>query len=304
MSTTTGPPNPDDGTLDPCLKALYQAQEPAEFFRLYYEALLAEYFQTSDPHKLFEAGFIRKYSTQISDPQTVKCSKRVHTQLRKFVGELDPALQGDIEGRYKAAISAINKARRNISHIEKVLDIVAFRVILYGPFSEQELVSFCYQYLNKVCTHFISKGFTLCESSPVSGTLDKESETYKKMIHPTPSDLDSIKWLGPLRVKDYIESPKKNTYSRIHLALMAPNGYTFELQICTMASHVRAEEGDPLDTTGTLDHTSYKLDKYKNGIICDPTRISMPGFTTSMDPNGQLILHDHIGILIPKKIVV
>ena len=300
LSTTV---HEQEQTPDLCLRALYQATDKEEFFRLYTEALLEDYHLTNNPLSLREAGFILKYAAQIENPRFSKSSKSVHAKLLQLSQSLDPKLKADVEGRCKAAISTINKVRKKINHLEEILDIFAFRVVLYGPFDEQRLISFCYQYLNTVCKYFFGKGYLPCKASPVSDTIDKESEAYKKLVHPSQSDVESIKWIGPQRVKDYIESPKKNTYSRIHIALVAPDGYTFELQICTLASHARAEEGDSIDTTGTLDHNTYKRETYPNGVVCDPTQVNMPGFTAVIDPKtGDIILHDFIGLMVPKQI--
>ena len=288
---------------DLCLQALYRATDPEDFFHLYTEALLQDYSTSNNPNSLREAGFVRKYAAQIENPKFKKASKNVHATLSKFPQELDPKLKADVEGRCKATISTINKGKKKINHLEEILDIFAFRVVLYGPFDEPRLISFCYQYLNTVCKYFLSLGYLPCKASPVSDIIDKESEAYKQLVHPSQSDVDSIKWIGPQYVKDYIESPKKNTYSRIHVAFTAPDGYTFELQICTLASHARAEEGDSIDTTGTLDHDTYKRETYPDGVVCDPTRINMPGFTAVIDPKtGDIVLHDLIGLMVPKKI--
>lgn len=289
---------------DLCLQALYRATDPEDFFRLYAEALLQDYSASNNINSLREAGFVRKYAAQIASPKFIKASKHVHAKLHQLSQDLDPKLKDVVEGRCKAAISTINKGKKNIEHLEEILDIFAFRVVLYGPFDEQRLISFCYQYLNTVCKYFLKQGYLPCKASPVSDTIDKESEAYKQLVHPSQSDIDSIKWIGSKYVKDYVETPKANTYSRLHIAFTSPEGFTFELQICTLAQHVRAEEGDTIDSTGTLDHNSYKLKAYPEAVVCDPLQIkNMPGFTAVIDPKtGDIILHDFIGLMVPKQI--
>ncbi len=263
------------------------------------------YQSENDPHALLEAGFVRSYASQISNPFFIETSKKEHCRLKKFGAELHPELESDVEGRCKSAVSTINKAKTYIDRLDEIIDIHAFRVILYGPFTEQELVSFCYAYLDKVAKFYLSKGYILCKASMVSNTLDKNSEAYKNLVTPTDADRKLISWIPPHRFKDYIDSPKVNLYQSLHAAFMAPNGFQFELQIRTFAMNVAAEEGDSKQgDKDTLAHPNYKSNKYPDPVTFGRHKVKIPGYAVVTDPvTGKDIVHDKIGLEIPKPIV-
>lgn len=301
----TIPSTPQDS---PCLFAhcLYRATSKQEFFRLYEDELMRVYKDTQDTNALLEAGFVKYYASQISNKPFIRSSKQVHSQLQKFVPELDPQLGSNVEGRCKAVVSTINKAKTYIDHLGDIIDIFAFRVVLFGPFSEQELVSFCYKFLDRAAKFYTSNGYILCQSSPVSNTLAPDSKDWDKIAHPTDEDLKLISWLGPKRKKDYIAAPKENMYQSLHAAFVSPDGFLFELQIRTWNMHIMAEEGDSeKGADDTLSHGRYKKTKYPNGVIFDPLKVKeLPGFTALVDPEtGKLVIHDTIGLMIPQKII-
>lgn len=299
---------PNDTQDSNCLFAqcLYRAKSKQEFFQLYADELMKLYQASNDTNALVKAGFVKYYASQISNPKFLRASKQVYAQLQKLVTELDPNLIDDVEGRCKAIESTINKADLYIDRLSDINDIFAFRVVLDGPFTEEELVSFCYKFLDKACKHYLSNGYILCRASPVSNTLDPNSEDWKKVVHPTEEDLKRISWISPRQKKDYIATPKSNMYQSLHVAFISPDGFVFELQIRTLRMHCRAEEGDiDKGANDTLSHYHYKEGKYPNGVSYDPRKVTgIPGFIVVEDPeSGKLIIYDNIGLTVPLKII-
>lgn len=297
--------SPNQQEQDPCLfaRCLYQVNDMLEFFQLYSDELMK--LSENDPHALLEAGFVRSYASQIANPYFLETSKKEHARLQKFAFELHPKLKANVEGRCKSAKSAIDKAKENIDDLDLIMDIHAFRVVMYGPFTEQEQVSLCYAFLDKVAKFYLSKGYILCKATPVSNTLDKNSEAYKKLVTPTDADRKLISWIAPDRYKDYIDNPKNNLYQSLHLALRAPNGFLFELQIRTFMMDFVSKEGDSkAGDKDDLAHPNYKAKKYPDAITFDRSKVHIPGYAVAVDPvTGKEIVRDTVGLEVPRPII-
>lgn len=284
-------------------QCLYQAKDMPEFFRLYSDELMK--LSENNPHALMKAGFVRSYASQTTNQYFLQASQEEYSRLQKVSSEIHPNLRANVEGRCKSVKAAFDKADKYIDALDTIHDIYAFRIVLYGPFSEQEQISFCYSLLDRVVKHYLSMGYILCKATNVSDVLDKESDDYKKLVTPTLDDRRLISWIPPDRYKDYIDTPKSNLYQSLHLALRAPTGFQFELQIRTFLMDVVSKEGDiSSNDINALSHTNYKAKKYPNGVTFDRSQVHIPGYLVAKDPStGKQIVCDTIGLEVPRPII-
>lgn len=164
---------------------------------------------------------------------------KLFATLRKWIDELYKILNNNlpdnvfftIECRTKSLQSTMRKILKNYLEGTSIdlFDLVAFRIILDSPDSEDIQEKHCYE-VKDLCTSFFKAKFcTLCKPIKLIGN-------------------DEL-------VKDYILVPKENGYKSIHLAFKTVNNDIFEAQIRTLDMHERSE-------FGIAEHSGYKDKEY------------------------------------------
>ena len=211
-------------------------------------------------------------------------------ELKERVRELckEQDISVELSRRRKSFIGLNEKIVRSIKEgipLEKVQDMLGFRLVaLTGKKDDINSVKLCYEILCRIISYFvIERGCLLRIAEPVVDT-GFNHEKYPDVVVPEKSFLDSK---FHENVKDYIVTPKENSYQSLHVVFSKPDGLLFEVQVRTMAMDITAEYGSAA-------HGPYKTDKYKSANTeLDLNKVQIPGFTLLED--GTVI--DKIGLL-------
>lgn len=265
---------------------LYKGHDIPEILRLYQSELL----KSKDFKSLAHARALGAYRDLITDRKFLSVLRKefdcLYTILEKELSDI----MFSIEGRRKSLFSTEKKSLKLINanqSVDLLRDMFAFRIVLFGHLSEEELIQKCYAVMNRIITYYISR-YTLCEEDPVSDTMTPDCPTYKEITIPKETGISNEYLYG---VKDYILHPKKNGYQSLHCVFRTKSGFCFEIQ-------VRTFNMDIFSTEGTANHGDYKEKKYPYNIEFDPQKINIPGYYVS--PNGTV--HDRIGLECPLSI--
>lgn len=206
-------------------------------------------------------------------------------KFKKFLREWSKNHIGiSIKTRKKDFIGFNEKIRLFFPNLEKIHDLIGFRLIL-KTFSEdtEESVKLCYILLNDIIKFFIiERKYEFLVAEDLVGVDHFCPVQIPGII--IPSETNLILEGFENKVKDYIKNPKKDSkYQSLHFCVRTPSGLVFEVQIRTFAMDIRS------------DHKSYKKDRYPTHIDLDRTKIELPGI--AFDNNGELI-SDSSGLLI------
>jgi len=90
-----------------------------------------------------------------------------------------------------------------------------------------------------------------------------------------------------INIKDYYLNPKKNGYQSLHIVFKSPKGIPIEIQIRTLATHMRVEF-DP-----SCNHDSHDKNKYPERINLNLEKVNLNGFGYY----GPGMYHDSIGLV-------
>lgn len=260
--------------------ALYTGKDVPEVLSIYSNSLK----QTGKLIDIAHAGKISEYRKLIIDKKLLHRLRKTFNEIYNLIDTRFKDTRFVIDGRRKSVIGTEKKYVKLISEnrsLDLLRDIFAFRVTIFGT-NSISLIKTCYEIANCITEHCISKGSTLCEADPVSGTIKFDIEKHPGIFIPKKSGIDKKFQFG---VKDYVLNPKENGYQSIHLIFRTMTGECFEVQIRTFDMHVHAESGDAR-------HDLYHSKKYTQNLEFDPHKIHIPGYGIS--PSGKVF--DFIGL--------
>ena len=235
---------------------------------IYEELLLG----VGDENSILHANKIRQYRSEITNKKYLSDLKRNFNALYSLIDKQYPGLNFAIEGRIKAVISFDKKVVKKINNQESLdllRDTTGFRILIFGPYSQEKQIKLCYELMNSIIKHNNSD-YTLCNAEPVNNTLNLADNNHQIVI-PKKSEISSRYLYG---VKDYILNPKTNGYQSLQATFRRQKGgECFEVQVRTLDMHVYAE-------TGEASHSNYKRKKYTDYQI-DRKKIHIPGYLVS-----------------------
>ena len=263
-------------------EALYDARSTSipAFLQLYEELLLKKDTENSTLH----ANRLKQYREEITNPEYLWELKSNFDSLYSLISKEYSQLNFTVDGRIKSVISTDKKIVKSINEnksLDLLRDTVAFRSMIFGPYSQLELIDLCYSIMNSIIKYG-NAIFTLCEADIPNNTMDL-NEDHPGITIPKKSKINPRYSYG---VKDYILTPKKNGYQSLHATFRRRNGgECFEVQVRTFDMHVYAESGE-------ASHSSYKKKKYKAAYNLDRSRIHIPGYGISADAN----VFDFVGL--------
>lgn len=260
-------------------KALYNSASIPDFLDLYSSLLL----ERDDDLSIAHAHRLMLYKREIINKKYLKELRDDFNSIYDLIVKTEPETRFSIEGRRKAAVSTdkkIIRALREPKSLDSIRDTAAFRIILFGPETE-ELQNKCYSIMNSLISFNQRKGYTLCKSNqPINMISISENPNIiipkKSLVHP----------YFLYGVKDYILHPKENGYQSLHAIFRTKNGDCFEVQIRTLTQHTHAE-------TGNACHKVYKNEKYSSSeLTFNRSKVHIPGYAIS--ENGEIF--DCIGL--------
>lgn len=255
-----------------------------EFLEVYKRLLRDN--DTDTEKSIMHSNRIHQYLLEITNRPYVDELTTNFNQLYNLIDTEFPDIKFSITGRIKSVTSMDRKIVKHINRnksLDKIMDTAAFRVIIFGYYSEEELVKECYSIMNSIIKYNNMLGFTLCDADDVQDIMKPEEIKTSGLIIPNSSLIDPIYADG---LKDYILQPKKNGYQSLHASFRRiDGGQCFEVQVRTLTMHTYAESGDAC-------HTEYKKNKYEDYVI-NPYMVSIPGF--GLYPNG--LICDLIGLV-------
>jgi len=266
---------------------IYQGNDIPEILRLYETELM----KSSNYCEVAHAVAIRRYHDLIVDRKFLAIIRKEFESLYTLLEKEEPDLRFSIEGRRKSLISSENKIMKLINEnrsLDLFRDMFAFRIVIFGHLTEEELVKKCYSVMNSIITYYIHAGHTLCEEDPVIETMRQDCPLMKKLIMPDHTEISKDFLYG---VKDYIITPKENGYQSLHCVFRTKIGFCFEVQVRTLKMDVEATEG-------LAEHGAYKKTKYKYQVQFDRSKVHIPGYYISS--NGAV--YDHVGLEEPLPI--
>lgn len=169
--------------------------------------------------------------------------------------------------------------------LEKVRDFLGFRIVLCSEEKDSmQTIEATYKVLNRIIKFFVGeRNFLMAEAEPLVD-LGFDINEHPDIIIPE----ESLILPGcENNVKDYIKNPKGNGYQGLHLIFVKQkDGIVFEIQIRTMAMHVRAEEG-------SAKHEMHKDTRYEGeNIEVDFSKVKISGFVATNDK----VICDTIGL--------
>lgn len=272
-------------------ECIYQGKDIPEILRLYESELR----KSTNFRDIAHAGAIRVYHDLITDKKFLAVIRKEFDNLYTLLEKEQPDLCFSIEGRRKSLISSENKIVKILNEnrsLDLFRDPIAFRIILFGHFTEEELVLKCYSVMNSIITHYVHAGHTLCEEDPVVETMSPDCPLLEKLVRPNSSKIAKEYIYG---VKDYILNPKDNGYQSLHCVFRTKTGFCFEVQVRTFNMDVEADEG-------TAEHSAYKKCKYPYQVQFDRSKIHLPGYYVSYK-DGNVRVYDRIGLEEPLPII-
>ena len=265
---------------------LYKGHDIPEILRLYPSELL----KSTDFKSLAHARALGSYHDLITDRKFLSVLRKEFDCLYTILSKELPDMGFSIEGRRKSLVSTEKKSLKLINtnqSVDLLRDMFAFRIVLFGHASEEELIQKCYAVMNRIITYYMSR-YTLCEEDPVSDTMSPDSPTYKEINIPKESGISTEYLYG---VKDDILHPKKNGYQSLHFTLTVQPyskvnpGSQLEIQL-------RTKRMDTESISGSASHSEYKkyssenYSKEENNpllkvfVVDDFSRLNIPGFTS------------------------
>lgn len=226
-------------------EAVYKATLILPLIKTYMLELGRTYVKTEQIRDLLMFSSVKRYYTLLTDNQLQEMLRNEAKLLFQQLSAEFPLLDIKFYGRWKALISYINKVISFLDvnrPLDELKDMTAFRIVIDSDYhSESELTMLCYKMLNKVIHYYLSKGYLLCKSDPVSDLLPLHSPLRKKLVIPAGNLIEDAFLYA---VKNYIQFPKENGYQSLHVIFRHPiTGFTFEIQIRTRYMDELAEEG-------------------------------------------------------------
>lgn len=190
--------------------------------------------------------------------------------------------KGWISFFYKNVIKLFEK-----KSLDSIRDIHACRSILDSKDGKDnmDLIKRCYKVMDENINYLIRLGFTPCDAEPLKDTEDFIPSENPEIIVPKCSYLSKV---NQPYVKDYIATPKNNTYQSLHVIFRDPYGNYFEYQVRTYSMDKSAEHGK-------ASHKTYKDNQKKKQSMpkldINRKNIHLPGYRYSND-----IVDDDSGI--------
>lgn len=269
-------------SIDLFTKALYDKRSTSipDFLRLYEELLI----ERADEKSVLHANRLAQYRLEISNRKYLTELKKDFNSLYLLISKEFPQLNFLIEGRIKSVVSTDRKIVKSLNEnksLDLLRDTIAFRTLIFGNYSANELVDLCYSIMNSIIKYGNSN-YILCEADDVKNVMDVDADSSGLTI-PKKSKIYLPYQFG---VKDYILTPKKNGYQSLHAVFRRQKGgECFEIQVRTFDMHVFAENGEAA-------HSTYKSKKYKTPYTFEREKIHIPGY--GITPDGTIF--DFIGL--------
>lgn len=254
-------------------KALYDEKSTSipKFLELYKELLI----KRADENSVLHANRLDQYCKEITNRKYLAELKKDFNSLYLLISKEYPHLNFLIEGRIKSVVSTDRKIVKNINEnksLDSLRDTIAFRTLIFGNYSQTELVELCYSVMNSIIKYGNSN-YILCEADTVKNVMDLNDDA-NGIIIPKKSQINPRYLFG---VKDYILTPKKNGYQSLHAIFRRQKGgECFEIQVRTFDMHVYAENGE-------ASHSNYKKKKYNTPYNIEREKIHIPGYGVTSD---------------------
>ncbi|MCF0125116.1 MAG: hypothetical protein HUJ68_05065 [Clostridia bacterium] len=157
--------------------------------------------------------------------------------------------------------------------LDAINDIGGIRLIAdLGAYDNKDALKILDNLANEVIDYFLFRAhYTLKIAEPLIGIGNENSN---QLIYIPTENL--IKEDYRINVKDYYRSPKSNGYQSLHIIFQSPHGYTIEVQLRTLATHMRVEY-DEASCHKTHDESRY--DGLPDVISkIDYTKVNILGF--------------------------
>ena len=252
--------------------------ETGNSYNIEYANKLLEYVEAVPVKKDFDQYFLHMkkwkkesgYTFNIDYARRKKSFIKYNEKIRLFI--------------LKALSSKTFEDRTKYS-LDRICDIYGMRLILcFGNSDTLEAIDMCYEVLNETINFFTKKkGYSLKLAEPLLN-VDFSQEEHPNIVIPIQSKTCKD---YEINIKDYYLNPKKNGYQSLHIVFKSPKGIPIEIQIRTLATHMRVEF-DP-----SCNHDSHDKNKYPERINLNLEKVNLNGFGYY----GPGMYHDSIGLV-------
>ena len=232
----------------------------------YMQALRSEANQMGDNTARFvtnlHAAQIEKYRKIVLNEEMKEELSDYANKLYKYIKAGHPDMSFNFRGRIKGLVSYERKVNmliytaedkikgREISmddytkNMERNLDTIGMRLTV-SDLPEDQLVANIYHVANRMFEYMTGWGF-------IPLLAPELHDVSRKTRFTSQLKADEREYY-----KDYIETPKKNGYSSLHIVwYWEKYNVSIEMQFRTLKKHVRSEDG-------TEAHSEYKKERYK-----------------------------------------
>lgn len=280
-NTFMGLPNP--------LPDIYRADNANSAVSNYIQTLSQETMKEFNVKARIMQNACKEYHFLISNKKIISRTRNYFNQIHQYTVKMHTGSFVKTIARTKGWISYFNKCMIKLHKQQSpasIRDIYACRSILDSASGKDtlNLIKQCYQVMNENIQYLISLGFTPCDAEPLKDTENFNPDENPEIIVPEHS------YLSPENkpyVKDYIATPKDNTYQSLHIIFKDKYGNYFEYQVRTYSMDINAE-------VGKASHKTYKDNQKKKDSIpklnIDRNKIKISGYRC--DDKGLLISDD------------
>lgn len=274
------------------LPDIYRANDANSAVSNYIETLSHETNEDINVTARIMQNACKEYLFLISNKTISSRTRNYFNQLHQHTVKMHKGSFVKTIARTKGWISYFNKCMiklHNHKSLDSIRDIYACRTILDSKQGkdDMDLIKQCYEVMNENIQYLITLGFTPCDAEPLKDTENFNPDENPEIIVPEHSFL--LPENQPY-VKDYIATPKDNTYQSLHIIFKDEHGNYFEYQVRTYSMDINAE-------TGKASHKTYKEKQKQQESIpklnIDRSKITVPGYRCD---NEGLLVSDDSGI--------
>lgn len=197
----------------------------------------------------------KKYNFEIYFTRRKKSFIKYNEKIRLFIMNFDKAKTDEERRKYA---------------LDNICDIFGIRIVLdLGKEDTAESIRICYEVLNEIISFFVvKKGYTPTVAEPLIFTGFSAEEHPDVFVPSESAIMDGYE----INVKDYYKNPKKNGYQSLHIVFRSPLGFPMEIQLRTLATHIRVEYGE------AASHFAHDRERYSERIDIDPKKVNISGF--------------------------
>lgn len=168
------------------------------------------------------------------------------------------------------SLNAKTYEEREKYSLDRICDVYGLRLILdLGKEDSLEAIDIAYEFLNETIRFFTrEKGYNIKLAEPLLNVGFCAKEHPNVVVPKKAKILEDFE----VNVKDYYLNPKKNGYQSLHIIFKSPKGMPLEIQIRTLATHLRVEfeEG--------VSHSAHDNERYPERINLDLEKVNISGF--------------------------